>query len=99
MMSWSIQIHTILCVAPSSEKPGFASRTERGNGGSNQSISIPTLYDNNNTAVDGYTMASSPLHRALEIVTSQIPETTFEYYSDAALGVAFLATAIIAAKR
>lgn len=42
---------------------------------------------------------SSPLHRALGLVTSQVPETTFEFYSDAALGVAFLATAIIAAKR
>ncbi len=44
-------------------------------------------------------MSASPLHRALGLVTSQIPETTFEFYSDAALGVAFLATAIIAAKR
>jgi len=44
-------------------------------------------------------MSSSPLHRALGLVTSQVPETTFEFYSDAALGVAFLATAIIAAKR
>ena len=35
----------------------------------------------------------------VDIVTSQIHETTFEYYSDAVLGVAFLATAIIAAKR
>mmetsp|Transcript_5225 Transcript_5225/g.8840 ORF Transcript_5225/g.8840 Transcript_5225/m.8840 type:complete len:339 (+) Transcript_5225:80-1096(+) len=44
-------------------------------------------------------MSASPLHRALGLVTSQIPETTFEFYSDATLGVAFLATAIIAAKR
>eukprot|EP00984_Skeletonema_dohrnii_P006069 scaffold2146_cov103-Skeletonema_dohrnii-CCMP3373.AAC.3 len=44
-------------------------------------------------------MSSSPLHRALGLVTSQVPETSFEFYSDAALGVAFLATAIIAAKR
>ena len=44
-------------------------------------------------------MSSSPLHRALEIISSQVPETTFEFYSDATLGVAFLATAIIAAKR
>jgi hypothetical protein len=42
---------------------------------------------------------STTLHRALEVITSQVPETTFEFYSDATLGVAFLATAIIAAKR
>ena len=31
--------------------------------------------------------------------TQQIPETSFEFYSDAILGTAFLVTAIVAAKR
>ncbi len=44
-------------------------------------------------------MSATTLHRALEVITSQVPETTFEFYSDATLGIAFLATAIIAAKR
>lgn len=34
-----------------------------------------------------------------EIITQQVPETLFEFYSDAILGTAFLVTAIIAAKR
>mmetsp|Transcript_18088 Transcript_18088/g.37454 ORF Transcript_18088/g.37454 Transcript_18088/m.37454 type:complete len:261 (-) Transcript_18088:381-1163(-) len=39
---------------------------------------------------------SSPLE---DEQTLQIPETTFEFYSDVLLGTAFLATAIVAAKR
>lgn len=44
-------------------------------------------------------MIPSTLHRSLEVISSQVPETKFEFYSDATLGFAFLITAIIAAKR
>lgn len=37
--------------------------------------------------------------RKLQDMVSQIPETRFEFYSDAVLATAFLATAIVAAKR
>eukprot|EP00956_Cyclotella_meneghiniana_P000201 scaffold261_cov58-Cyclotella_meneghiniana.AAC.14 len=37
--------------------------------------------------------------RLLDVITQQLPETTFEFYSDAILGFAFLVTAIVAAKR
>lgn len=47
------------------------------------------------------TMAAVPhyISRFLQENTVQIPETTFEFYSDAILGFAFLVTAIVAAKR
>mmetsp|Transcript_41585 Transcript_41585/g.87263 ORF Transcript_41585/g.87263 Transcript_41585/m.87263 type:complete len:360 (+) Transcript_41585:175-1254(+) len=35
----------------------------------------------------------------ISILDDQVPETTFEYYSDAVLAMAFLATAFVAAKR
>jgi hypothetical protein len=47
------------------------------------------------------TMAAVPqyLSRLLQENTIQVPETSFEFYSDAILGFAFLVTAIVAAKR
>ena len=46
-------------------------------------------------------MAAARRHllRSVEENANQIPETSFEFYSDAILGFAFLVTAIVAAKR
>lgn len=45
------------------------------------------------------TMASDDETAVISIADDQIPETAFEYYSDAILATAFLATAFVAAKR
>jgi hypothetical protein len=45
-----------------------------------------------------FSISSAP--RKLEnIISEQVPETGFEFYSDGVLATAFLATAIVAAKR
>lgn len=44
-------------------------------------------------------VVSSYTYRILQQIQEQIPETGFEFYSDAVLGFGFLVTAIVAAKR
>eukprot|EP01082_Thalassiosira_pseudonana_P002685 g3067.t1 g3067 contig12:1350766-1351477(-) len=44
-------------------------------------------------------VVSSYTYRILQQIQEQIPETGFEFYSDAVLGFGFLVTAILAAKR
>lgn len=48
---------------------------------------------------DDFHHSSASTLRKLEGITSQVSETRFEFYSDAVLAIAFLVTAIVAAKR
>lgn len=43
--------------------------------------------------------AGAAARRLGGVISQQIPETTFEFVSDAVLAIAFLATAIVAGKR
>lgn len=45
------------------------------------------------------TMAAARRRFLRSLESIQIPETSFEFYTDAILGFAFLVTAIVAAKR